>query len=319
MPSPSALPRSLRHPPRSIRAASTPAGFASPSHCAACPRRTPPPRPFPRRGSRPKAPRIHRTPALAPRFPAMDALDPPPPPPLPITAPPAPAAHLHRAPSPAVGLAHTPADLALLPSMAWWRGGQRRRRRVEVGHEGAEVVGAAVAYARTHAAAPPVQTHHPFPFVFHSQLCTRFSIASSTSPSRFRPALVTSPPHPRSRSIDMAGSVAPHAVVLGLLLLAGLAATQRGTTPAAAAPAPDPGCNGIQLTYNVTSWTAPRSGPSSVTRTSSPTPSAPTSPCSTLAPARSSHGRHSSHSATARSSSASTAKPAPAASQNPSS
>ncbi|CAD6210863.1 unnamed protein product [Miscanthus lutarioriparius] len=49
----------------------------------------------------------------------------------------------------------------------------------------------------------------------------------------------------------MAGSVAPHAVVLGLLLLAGLAAAQRGTTPAAAAaPAPDPGCNGIELTYN---------------------------------------------------------------------
>lgn len=51
----------------------------------------------------------------------------------------------------------------------------------------------------------------------------------------------------------MAASVAPHAVVLGLLLLAGLAAAQRGTTPtppAAAAPAPDPGCNGIQLTYN---------------------------------------------------------------------
>lgn len=48
----------------------------------------------------------------------------------------------------------------------------------------------------------------------------------------------------------MAGSVAPHAVVLGLLLLVGLAAAQRGTTPAAVAPAPNPGCNGIQLTYN---------------------------------------------------------------------
>ncbi|KAG2552563.1 COBRA-like protein 7 [Panicum virgatum] len=48
----------------------------------------------------------------------------------------------------------------------------------------------------------------------------------------------------------MAASAAPQAVVLGLLLLAGLAAAQRGTTPAAAAPAPDPGCNGIQLTYN---------------------------------------------------------------------
>jgi hypothetical protein len=100
-------------------------------------------------GSLPKAPRIHRTPALAPRFTAMDALDPPPPPPLPITAPPVPAAHLHHTPSLAVDLAHTPADLALLPSMARWRGRQRRRRRVEVGHEGAEAVGAAVAYART--------------------------------------------------------------------------------------------------------------------------------------------------------------------------
>ncbi|PUZ41449.1 hypothetical protein GQ55_9G506200 [Panicum hallii var. hallii] len=48
----------------------------------------------------------------------------------------------------------------------------------------------------------------------------------------------------------MAASAAPQAVVLGFLLLAGLAAAQRGTTPAAAAPAPDPGCNGIQLTYN---------------------------------------------------------------------
>ncbi|CAN6325474.1 unnamed protein product [Urochloa humidicola] len=49
----------------------------------------------------------------------------------------------------------------------------------------------------------------------------------------------------------MAGILAPpQAVVLVLLLLAGLAAAQRGTTPAAAAPAPDPGCNGIQLTYN---------------------------------------------------------------------
>ena len=46
----------------------------------------------------------------------------------------------------------------------------------------------------------------------------------------------------------MAGSVAPHVVVLRLLLIAGLAAAQRGT--AAAAPTPDPGCNGIQLTYN---------------------------------------------------------------------
>ncbi|CAN6320288.1 unnamed protein product [Urochloa humidicola] len=54
----------------------------------------------------------------------------------------------------------------------------------------------------------------------------------------------------------MAGILAPHAVVLGLLLLAGLAAAQRGTpTPAAAAPAPDPGCNGIQLTYNFQSRT----------------------------------------------------------------
>jgi hypothetical protein len=96
-------------------------GSASPSHCAACPRRTPPLRPFPRRESRPKAPWIHRTPALAPRFPAMDALDPPPPP-LPITVPPAPAAHLHRAPSPAVDLAHTPADLELLPRAAVTRG-----------------------------------------------------------------------------------------------------------------------------------------------------------------------------------------------------
>jgi hypothetical protein len=75
----------------SLRAASTPAASASPSHYAACPRRTPPPRPFPRRGSRPKAP----------RFPAMDALDPPPP--LPITVSPAPAAHLHRAHVPVSG------------------------------------------------------------------------------------------------------------------------------------------------------------------------------------------------------------------------
>jgi hypothetical protein len=82
---------SLRAPSATLRAASTPAASASPSHCAVCPRRTPPPRPFPRRGSRPKAP----------RFPAMDALDPPPP--LPITMPPAPAAHLHRAPVPVSG------------------------------------------------------------------------------------------------------------------------------------------------------------------------------------------------------------------------
>jgi hypothetical protein len=86
--------------------------------------RLPPPHPstvpLPRCGSRPKAPRIHRTPALAPRFTAMDALDPPPPPPLPITVPPAPATHLHHTPSLAVDLAHTPADLALLPSMAQW-------------------------------------------------------------------------------------------------------------------------------------------------------------------------------------------------------
>ncbi|KAF7054183.1 hypothetical protein CFC21_061907 [Triticum aestivum] len=52
----------------------------------------------------------------------------------------------------------------------------------------------------------------------------------------------------------MAGSIASQAVVLGaILLLAGLAAAQQ--TPrapaAAAAPAPDPGCNGIQLTYNL--------------------------------------------------------------------
>ncbi|CAL4930595.1 unnamed protein product [Urochloa decumbens] len=54
----------------------------------------------------------------------------------------------------------------------------------------------------------------------------------------------------------MAGILAPpQAVVLVLLLLAGLAAAQRGTTPAAAAPAPDPGCNGIQLTYNFQSRT----------------------------------------------------------------
>jgi hypothetical protein len=57
---------------------------------------------------------------------------------------------------------------------------------------------------RTHDAAPPVQTEvsddartTPSPFVFHSQLCTRFPIASSTLPPRFRPAPVTSPPRPR--------------------------------------------------------------------------------------------------------------------------
>jgi hypothetical protein len=147
----------------------------------------------PHRGSRPKAP----------RFPAMDALDPPPPP-LPITVPPAPAAHLQRALSPTVDLAHTPADLALFPSMARWRGGQRWRRRVEVGHEGAEAVGAVVAYARTTPLPqfkPRSATTHarttPSPFVFHSRLCTRFPIASSTLPPRFRPAPVTSPPRPR--------------------------------------------------------------------------------------------------------------------------
>jgi hypothetical protein len=48
----------------------------------------------------------------------------------------------------------------------------------------------------------------------------------------------------------MAGSIAPNTVVLGLLLLVGLAAAQRGTTPAVATPAPDLGCSSIQLTYN---------------------------------------------------------------------
>eukprot|EP00267_Zea_mays_P028122 XP_008657738.1 vegetative cell wall protein gp1-like [Zea mays] len=105
---------SLRHPPRSIRVASTPAGSASPSHCAACPRRTPPPRPFPRLGSRPKAPRIHRTPALAPWFLALD----PPPPLLPITASPAPTAHLHRALVPVSGARSETPMAAVRPAAA---------------------------------------------------------------------------------------------------------------------------------------------------------------------------------------------------------
>jgi hypothetical protein len=99
----------------SLRAASTPAGSASPSHCAACPRRTPPPRPFPRRGSRPKASRIHHTPALAPRFPALDS---PPPPPLPITVSPAPAAHLHRALVPVFGAGSETPTAAVRPAAA---------------------------------------------------------------------------------------------------------------------------------------------------------------------------------------------------------
>lgn len=51
----------------------------------------------------------------------------------------------------------------------------------------------------------------------------------------------------------MAGALAPPHVglaLLGVLLLAGLAAAQTPRTPAAPAPAPDPGCNGIELTYN---------------------------------------------------------------------
>ncbi|KAG8096321.1 hypothetical protein GUJ93_ZPchr0013g34409 [Zizania palustris] len=57
---------------------------------------------------------------------------------------------------------------------------------------------------------------------------------------------------------DMASSpapapaLAPNVVLIGVLVLfAGLAAVQRVPTPAteAEAPAPDPGCNGIHLTY----------------------------------------------------------------------
>ena len=72
-------------------------------------------------------------------------------------------------------------------------------------------------------------------------------------PARLHPARLPPARPDRLPHLAVARSAVVRLAVVRLalvVLLVGLAAAQRGTTPAVATPAPDLGCSSIQLTYN---------------------------------------------------------------------